>query len=526
MAKKPKTDEGFSERLKGMLHDWLPWLVQTQATVTSEPPSLLAGLTADRIHMAISSAEQGDTTDLFTIYRDVLLADTHLQSEVDKRFIAILGEEPVIQAKSDSPDDVHAADVIRAAVDRVPDFMGLCADLLWGTIWPLAIVERTYKRADPSTGLSLDWNEFIAVPDHLLTWRNSGQLQIALCDPTTGMPNGEFAPAEPSRYIIHRGHLMRTADNWGGPMRSLVWWFFLKTMDREWWVRFLDKFGTPFITGKFDKNDDRSRQVLERAFRMSSKIGGLVVTKDTQVELVQAQSQGNAKAFQEFHDACNREISKRVVGQTLSSEAQPTGLGSGTSDLQGQVRGDIGQFDRKKLSQTIRMQLFKPLLRLNGIRGAVPDLIWGQEQTEETTATATALSSLKTAGLRLADSAIPVLSKRMGLDLERDAAPEPKEVPTALPPKLGKKKALSSGPPGTRDAVAASDSISRESAASLSLVLRGSLAPARQVILESSTPEEAETRLLALFTDWSPTKAAEVVETALTAGAWNGVQDG
>jgi phage gp29-like protein len=296
-------------------------------------------------------------------------------------------------------------------------------------------------------------------------------------------------------------------------------------MDREWWVRFLDKFGTPFITGKFDKNDDRSRQVLERAFRMSSKIGGLVVTKDTQVELVQAQSQGNAKAFQEFHDACNREISKRVVGQTLSSEAQSTGLGSGTSDLQGQVRGDIAQFDRKKLSQTIRMQLFKPLLRLNGIRGAVPDLIWGQEEPEENGKTATALSSLKTAGLRLADKAIPVLSKRMGLELERDQEPKSDHLPPVMPPKPGKTKALSSGPPSNRDAVAASDSISREAAASLSLVLRGSLAPARQVILESATPQEAQSKLLALFTDWSPARAAEVVETALTAGAWNGCQE-
>jgi len=95
------------------------------------------------------------------------------------------------------------------------------------------------------TGLAWDWHEFVAVPDHLLTWRNQGVLEIELCDPMTSLPTGKWVKPEPMRYITHRGHLMRTPDNWGGPMRSLVWWFFLKVMDREWWVRFLDEFGTP-----------------------------------------------------------------------------------------------------------------------------------------------------------------------------------------------------------------------------------------------------------------------------------------
>jgi len=34
----------------------------------------------------------------------VLIADARLQSEIDKRFIAILGDEPVVQPKSDKPE--------------------------------------------------------------------------------------------------------------------------------------------------------------------------------------------------------------------------------------------------------------------------------------------------------------------------------------------------------------------------------------------------------------------------------------
>ncbi len=509
MAKrKSKAIDPFIADLQRQAEGWIPVGVASAISSASEPPSLLAGLSAERIHSAVSAAESGDTTNLFSIYRDALIADTHLAGEIDKRFIAILGDDPVVKAKSDKPEDILAADVIARAIDRVPDFIGMCADLLWGTMWPLAMVERTYKRAESGLGLTWDWHEFIPVPDHLLTWP-FGELKIREVNQASGMLSGQCLPVDARRYITHRGHLMRTPDNWGGPMRALVWWFFLKVMDREWWVRFLDKFGTPFTVAKFDKNDDKSRQILERAFNLSARIGGLVVTKDTQIDLIQATTQGNSDAFKAFHDTCNREMSKRIVGQTLSADAQSTGMNSGNAALQGEVRSDIAQFDKKMLSQTLRHQLFRPLLRMNGLTGAVPDLMWGQEEPEENSATATTLAALKTAGIVISDSALAVLSKRMGLDLQRDLS-----APRAGPPPG---KALSAILPAD-DPV---PQVSREAAAELLRVFSGGLAPIRSAVLSSETPQAAQAAILKLFPDWTAERVAEVVETALAAGAWN-----
>lgn len=511
MAKGPTKAE-LIERLQALESQYLPRHVETLSNAATEPPSLLAGITADRMHAAIQAAEHGEPRDLFTIYRDVLMADSHLAGEIEKRFMAILGEDPDIQPKDpDKPDDVAAAELIKEAIDEI-DFTKVCKSLLWGNLWPVSVMERTYKRAARGRW---QWNEFIRVPDHLLTWRDRGQMQIQLCDPSTSQPNGQFVLPEPTRYLIHRGHLMETADSWGGPMRTLIWWSFLKLMNREWWVRFLDKFGTPFTVARFDKNDDRSRQILERAFRMSTRVGGLVVTKDTQVELVQAQSQGNTDAFAKFYELCNDEISKRVVGQVLSSNSKPGGLGNGNAELQGQVRSDIGQFDKRMLAQTLRLQLFKPLLRLNGLSGAPPMIIWGGEDEDDNVQTADAISKLGTAGIELADDALPVLSRRMSLRLQRKA---PQPGPTPIPKRT--QKTLSS-PASAGNATAAADSISREAAAMLLQVFRGSLAPARDVILASSSPDDASERLTALFTDWSPTQVAEVVESAVNAGAFN-----
>ncbi len=513
---KQPTKADLLARITELENTYLPQQIQTVNDYRNEMPSTLLALNADRLHAAIQNAEQGTTWELFSIYRDCLIADSHLQGVINTRFLAVLGDEPMISpVNPENPDDVSAAEAIKAAVDRLPDFMGLCADLLWGTVWPLAMVERTYKPAEVP-GLVYDWADIAPVPDYLFRW-TQGFLELGEINPTTRKPDGKFFRPDSQRYITHRGHLLKTPDNWGGPMRSLVWWFFLKVMDREWWVRFLDKYGTPFMVGKFEKNDNRSRQVLEQAFRLSTKIGGVVVTTGTQIELMKAATGDSAAAYQQFFNACNDEMSRLVLGQTLSSTASPTGLGGGASSLQGQVRDDICTFDKKLLAQTIRAQLFKPWLRLNNFKGSVPFLTFGGEVAEENTVTATVLKDFKAAGLRVADKSLPALSKRVNLEIERDPAPTP------AAPVPGMVKTLSALPV-VSDAETAVQSISREAAASIAQAYRGSLAPVRDILLTSTTAAEAETRLLSTFADWDATRAAEVVESAFAAGAWNGAQ--
>lgn len=513
MAKAPTKAE-LIKRLDELENGWRPMSTETITDHRNQPHDMLSGLTADRVHAAIIAAETGETRDLFAIYRDALSADSHLQTLIETRFLAVLGDDPTAQPASDSPADKAAADFISGQISRCYSFTGLAADLLWGSMWPLALVDRSYKLSS-EPGVTFDLGEMTAVPDHLLRW-TSGHLEIQEVDVTTRQPTGQFFRPDPVRYITHRGHLLgsKLPDNWGGPMRALLWWFLLKTMDREWWARFLDKFGTPFTVAKFEKNDDRSRQILERAFKMSSRIGGLVVSAGTQVELVSANTAA-ADAHERFYKLCEDAQAKRVLGQTLSSSASPTGLGNGASDLQGQVRGDIRQFDKLRLNATMRQQVFAPLMKANGIAGQAPHLVWGGEEPEENSTTATVLKDLYGAGLRLADKSLGSLSKRIGLEMERDPAPAAAPVPGV--------KQLSAPLPRGSDPVAAALSISREAAASLSQVYRGSLAPVRQIVLESQSPEECQTKLLAAFVDWSPTKAAEVVEMAVVAGAWNGL---
>jgi len=377
-----------------------------------EPVSIARTITASQLHGILQQAEAGDARDLFALYRDVILSSSHLLGEVFKRKLAVLGDSLSFVPLDKSRPAAEAANQVRLAITNCKGWRLACSHLLDGFLWPVAVVEKVY--AVDQKGYRID--RLVKVPHHLLDFR-SGRLMILDVSPE-GQPLFAAHEADPMRYIVHRGHLLTTPDNWGGPMRSILFWWLLATMDRGWWVRFLDRFGTPFPVGKF--RDDEGRTVLERAFSLAVRLGGLVVSNSTEVELLQAAATDSGTAFKMFLEVCHAEMSKLVIGQTLSSSPSPTGeIGGGTAKLQSGVREDIRQFDAKMLSETLRDQLIVPYCKINGIADLAPTMVWGSESAEEQRQKIGLVEALGKAGLEPADDAIPIVSEQVGFPLRR-----------------------------------------------------------------------------------------------------------
>jgi phage gp29-like protein len=352
-----------------------------------------------------------------------------------------------------------------------------------------------------------------AVPYTLLTYIN-GKLELRGTDPVTGFPNAERFDPEANRYIIHRGHLLTAVpDNWGGPMRSLIFWWLLGHMDRDWWARFLDRYGGPFMVGKYDQNDDASRSILERAFSLATKLGGLVVSRETDIEIKQAAASDSGEAYKQFIELCNREISKLILGETLSSDAQSTGMNSGTSKTQGAKRDEKRAGDARRLGATLRNGLFKQFLQINGFTGQAPLAVWGSVSPEEVASLCSTLDSLTSAGLEVADEGLSIISERTGLPIQRSTRPTPAAPGQVLPfSATGLKKK------GDETV----DVIAEAAAGELAKAFRGELAPIRAIILRSTSREEAMRDVLAFCAKFEPGKAARIAEEALVAMAANG----
>jgi len=519
--------------LQALAKSLIPVIQKTIFRPVHEPASTLPSMDVDKIYRILRGAECGDTSDLFALYRDIISSHSHLLAEFLKRKMAVLGTPLNVKpGNKDIPADVETAAAVEAMIEGTPDWIRACSHLLDSALYPVSVVEKVYEAVPGGYRLA----RLVPVPYELLDYTMcQGELRIRDTDPETGSPLGSVHFPDPNRYIIHRGHLMTTLDQWGGPMRTLVYWWLFSTMSREWWVRMLDRFGAPFIVGRYDSSDEGSRRVLTQALSLATKIGGLVVSRETEIELQQINSSQAGDAFDLFRDAANMEMSKLIVGQTLSASAQSTGLGSGVANMQQEVREDIQQFDGMLLAQTLRDNLVTQFCHINNLPGAVPKLLWGQAKD-----VAALLERLSKAGLQVTDRALSVISERLGIEIERAAPPpSPLGLPGMLPPgkaaplplsapqawptllALAAQSTVTSGTPHEQ-AQAAVDAIARAGAADLAQAFRGSLAPIRDIILTSHSADECEQRISAWYARFRPGKAVPILEDALSAYAYNG----
>ena len=482
---------------------------------------LAATLDVDRVHQILDAAERGDTDDLFTLYRDIIISDSHIQAELTKRKLAVLGDNLSIQPyDKDSELDQASADFCEAVINDVAGWNDALIHMLDSTVYPVAVIEKVYEGTqDPTRPFRL--KKLVKV-DHLLLDYRTGHLRIKDVD-EKGAAKQTSHTADPNKYIIHRGHILSTPDFFGGPLRSLVFWFLFSAMDRDWWARYLDKYGAPFLVGKYDQNDDASRSILQRAFSYATKVGGLVVTRETEIDIKQASTSATGEAYEKFLTICQREKSKLILGQTLSAEAQSTGLGSGVSSSQEKVRDDIRQWDAARLASTLKDELFEPILKYNHFQGRAPVLVWGSQSAAEAEAMSSLLSSLAAGGLEVSDDGIEALSKQFGLPLQRLGA---RGIPSFNSDPFVTLRAESPSGAGrlAEEVDAANRQIACKGSAELAQAFRGSLAPMRQLVLNSTSAEDLEEKVVAYYADYRPEKVAELIEMALIAFAGNGVQ--
>lgn len=373
-------------------------------------PNVARSLTAARLIDILDQSENGNTAELFALYRDVL-CDSHVQAEFSKRKGAVLGDvRNLVPYDRKSPDAIAAKDKCFSMIES-DDFYNAMSWLLNATIYPVAVVEKVYR----PVGAGFRLSALRAVPFQMLDLRDG---TVRIFDVVDGHVQSTSQPAAPERYIVHRSHNIPMPDRWGGPMRSILFWWLLRTMSRQWWGTLLERFGTPFLTGEY--KTEPGRQSLERAFSMASRLGGIVVSSGTKIQLERAASGDSTAGHAEFLAFCNAEISKLIVGQTLSSTVAPTGeIGGGTANLQGEVRDDIRKSDASMLSMTVRGQLLDQYCRINGMPGPAPIMIFGSDSTADLTAKIRLVAALSTAGLEPDDDGLASLGESVGYGLRR-----------------------------------------------------------------------------------------------------------
>ncbi len=386
------------------------------------------GLTPERLASIFKEADLGDVLRQSELCEQLEEKDTHLSSVLHTRKLALTGCELSITPASESAEDQAIAEFVEEALAWIEnwddglldlaDAIGkgfACAEIRWelegAKVWIRELAWRHQKRFT-----------FLA-QDRVLPWPTL----VTDAHPVWG------EDLQPWQWVVHRYKARSGLMPRAGLLRTCAWMYLFKNYGIKDWVVFAEVYGMPLRLGKYDPGASKDdRDALIAAVRSLGTDAAGVISKATEIEFVEAVKGGQGNnVFELLTTFCNTEMSKAILGQTLTTEIGKTGGAFAASDTHNQVRGDLLDADAKALSRTLRMQVVRPLVGFNfGWDTALPALRLAPEEAEDLQAAATTYKTLVDAGFR----GIPVKHIHEKFGIPEPQGDEETLAPPAPPP--------------------------------------------------------------------------------------------
>lgn len=344
------------------------------------------GLTPATLATIFREADAGDMRRQAELFESLCEKDTHILGEITKRRQAIVDVEFRVRPASEDARDVRVAEFVQEILDNFTedddDLVALqhavgngyaCEEIEW---------DVSSGQAVP---VAFNWIE----PARLLFTDPAGNLRRFPRLITDANMMGEEIPAW--KTIFHSyggksGHPTRS-----GILRVCAWMYLFKNYAIKDWVTFAEIYGMPIRLGKYEPGasvDDRD--ALVTALRSIGTDAAGVISKSTEIEFVQAQGTAtSADLYSALAGFCNKEISKALVGQTLTADVGDAGSYA-AGKVHNEIRIDLAKADSRAVAVTRRHQLIRPLVGFNfGWDTPVPFYgpVWEEEEDLEKKAT-------------------------------------------------------------------------------------------------------------------------------------------
>ena len=290
------------------------------------------------------------------VYKE-LLCDSHVFACVQSRKAGVLSLEWEINRGLDK--DETAEKVIE--IIKKLDIYRLINDILDATLFGFQPIEIIWGRVD---NLVLPI-ELKAKPSEWFCFDDENQLKLR----TKEHYFGEELP--PKKFLCPQAN-PSYENPYGERTLSRVFWpVTFKKGGLKFWVIFTEKYGIPHLIGKHprgasEEETDRLAGLLEQMVQDAIA----VIPDDSSVEIQEANKSSSAEIFEKLMDKMNAEISKAILGQTLTTEVGSTGSYA-ASNTHFAVRQDIIDADKKMVEKTIN-QLIQWIYEINFSNKDVP----------------------------------------------------------------------------------------------------------------------------------------------------------
>jgi len=499
------------------------------------------GLTPQKLTTLFKQADGGDVYRQAELFEEMEEKDTHLFSQLQTRKNAVLGLDYSVTPYSESAEDKKIADFVSENLLNINDFDDALLDLL-------DAVGKGYSMSEPMWAVDnrkaviegLRWIHAKKAVFYDLgagSWEKSYEMPRVI---TEAEPvKGEIMP--PFKLVYHRYKARSGYDTRAGVLRVCAWMYLFKNYSIKDWVAFLEVFGIPLRLGKYDPGANKSDKdaLVEAISSLGSDAAG-IISKNTEIEFVEAvKGKSTENPFKGLADFCDAQMSKAILGQTLTTQEGSSGSYS-LGQVHDLVRHDLIKADCEALAKTLRFQVVRPLVGYNfGWDKPLPRFKFKFEPPEDLKAISEVYINLSGIGYELTAEhvserfKVPLPEKGQAILQPMSSGPMAMKRTHSLQAArslilTGKHTRLTGKADPGPDYDALQQEIEDLADDSLSLAAdawKGIDAPVRKLIASCSSLDEVRDRIFEVYGDLDPSDLEKLVRDALVTALLTGAAD-
>jgi phage gp29-like protein len=364
------------------------------------------GMTPQRLARVLRNAETGLGRDYLTLAFEMEERYLHYAGQLQTRRLAIEGIAPTVSAKKSVPSKI-----VDAVNDLIDDngFAAMAGDLTDGISKGYAAVEMAWEyEAGHLKPVAYKFRD----PRFFVFDRKSlSELRLAT---DTSPFDGEELP--PYAFLRHFPRTRMGIPLRRGLARPAAWAFLIQSFSLTDWASFAEIYGVPLRLGRYGPNaSDKDKRALLQAVKAISNDGAAIAPSGMEIEFHKVEGQHGTAVFGGLIDYVDRQVSKLVVGQTMTSD---NGSSLAQAQIHNEVRLDILRADCNQLAATINRDLIEPFVAFNfGPQDNYPIVEFPVPEPEDIDTLTNAVSRLVPLGLKVGQRAMR----------EKLALPDPSE---------------------------------------------------------------------------------------------------
>lgn len=429
-----------------------------------------------------------------------LLSDDQVFATLQRRRVGLVSREWRVEPGGTKREDKKAADWLREQLTGLGGggWDKAVSKAHYGVFYGYHVAELMYARDGQHVAL-----EAIRVRNRQrFRFGSAGELRMLL---PTDLMRGEEMP--PAKFWTYSGGGDHDDDPYGTGLAHWVYWpVWFKRNGLAAWLKLLDRWAAPVPHGTYPPGTPQHEQAKLLYTLHALRTDSAIVTPDgMSINMLESARAGQA-GHGDVYDRMDRAISKVILSQTMTTDAQASGLGSSQADVHAEVAEEVIKGDADVICGSFNAGPVRWLTAWNFPNATPPSVWYNFEEAEDMAALAERDQKVFATGYRRTQQA---MDEAYGKDVYERIAP------AGSPPNT------LAAPSEATFAEAGSADVSKAwrepVAARADIVVEGWIDQARTLLTESQSLAEFSERLAALYPDLDPSALADELGPALAA---------